>query len=114
MIDTFVSSAGAILRPFHGRRTRLLENLSLLQQLAVLKRRLSFTKIQSADCAPQKSVRRVFFLRDLADKEGFALRSVRMASCGSMRTVPVLLRVVSLVFSLVRDAIRFILLWTRS
>jgi hypothetical protein len=31
-----------------------------------------------------------------------------------MRTVPALLRVVSLVFSLFRDAIRFVLLWTRS
>jgi putative transposase len=37
-----------------------------------------------------------------------------MASCGAMRIVPALLPVVSLLFSIVRDSIRFILLWTRS
>src|ERR1019366_10244415 len=37
-----------------------------------------------------------------------------MASCDAMRTVPTLPRVVSLLFSLVWDALRFILLGTRS
>jgi putative transposase len=62
----------------------------------------------------KKSVRRVFVPVDLAEKLGFALHNARMASCGPMRTVPVLPRVVSLLFSLVRDAIRFIRLGTRS
>src|SRR6266550_3348666 len=39
MIDTFVLLVGAILRLFHGRRRLLLENLTLRQQLAALKRR---------------------------------------------------------------------------
>ena len=37
-----------------------------------------------------------------------------MTFCGAMQTVSALLRVVSLLFSIVRDSIRFILLWTRS
>jgi len=65
-------------------------------------------------CAPQKIRAGVFFTRDLADEYGFALPSALMASCGAMRIVPALLPVVSLLFSIVRDSIRFILLWTRS